>query len=74
MHQENEFANRVQEKTNNDISEVNAGKDDAVSSIEHESNESNARLEENLEKHVKLEDQIDNFLHEGLQKIVPTGK
>ena len=74
MHHENEFANRIQEKTNNDVNEMNAGKDDAVSNIEQESNESNARLEENVEKHVKLEDQIDNFLHEGLRKVVPTGE
>ena len=74
MHQENEFANRIQEKTINDINGLNAGKDDAINSIEQESNESSTRLEENLENHVKFEDQIDNFLLEGLRKVVPTGE
>ena len=74
MHQENDFAGRIQEKSDTDIAALNEARDDINLCVEEEFKETSAWTDQMANRNESLQEDIDQFLDKRLQRVVPTGK
>ncbi|XP_065071676.1 kinesin-like protein KIF11 [Rhopilema esculentum] len=74
MHQENDFAGRIQEKSDTDIAALNEARDDINLCVEEEFKETSAWTDQLTSRNESLQEDIDQFLDKRLQRVVPTGE
>ena len=74
MHQELQFAERIENKKHADTVSLNEMRDTANQCVVEELDACASYTQMTLDQHNTLKEDVDSFLQEGLQRVVPTGK